>query len=128
MSKRKEKLTADIICQGRLSSSDEDFEAIKAVLETYQNRNQAVLDGLRMLARVAPKNLPTQETLEPSPSILAQFDILNDRIDAIIQKLDYLQSQGYSTQIINAAMGADSADIDPQLQDEIRAQFLANNA
>lgn len=129
MSKPKTKLVPDVMMQGRLNSNDKDFQVIMDVVSLYPNRNVAVLEGLRALARLAPRFTAKQETsTDTSPAILAQFDVLNERIDTVINKLNYLQSQGYSPQIINAAMSDSNEDIDPALADEIRAQFLANNS
>lgn len=134
MSKRKEKLTPDAFFQGRLNSSDPAFNKIIDILARVydNNRNRMVLDGLRQLAGVAlahfPDAEPTHKTPDINPVILSQFDILNDRIDTIMSKLTRLQEMGFSAQIINAAMDSGGSDVDPALQDEIRAQFLANNS
>lgn len=131
MSKRKQKLTPDVYFQGRLNSNDENFKKIMDILARVydNNRNRMVLDGLRQLANVAARHFPEAETKpDASLAILSQFDILNERIDAVISKLNRLQEMGFSPQIINAAMDSGGGDVDPALQDEIRAQFLANNS
>ena len=126
MSKKKTKLTPDIVLQGKLNSNDPDFSTICKVVERYPNRNAAVIDGLRMLARLSPK-VVFDEPTDLAPSVIAQFDIVNDRLTLIIDKINFLQSAGYSPQFIQSAMEL-GEDIPAELADDIRAQFLANNS
>lgn len=97
------------------------------VVERYPSRNAAVMDGLRLLAKLAPRvEIEANPEILPTP-ILAQFDMLNERISLLFDKLNYLQAQGYSPQLINSVFDNSADSISDDLADEIRAQFLANN-
>lgn len=131
-------MTPAIHLSARIPATDQDFEAIVAMIEEWEakghSRSAVIVDGLRALLGYVPryadnpagKLAQIQNTGGGSVELLlAQFDILNSRIDLIIDKLHMLQEQGFSAQAVQSVIEDD--DLPPDVMAELRARFNSVN-
>lgn len=131
-------MTPSIHLSARIPATDENFDDIVAMIEAWEakghSRSYVVLEGLRKMVGYEPRyaDNPAGKLAQIQNSsggsvdlLLAQFDILNSRIDLIIDKLQTLQAQGFSHQAVESVIEDD--DLPPEVLAELRSRFNSVN-
>lgn len=126
---------------GRVSATDENYEAIVDFLEDAERKGHTVSSVIAKALAYLATDVETISYADNATGelarfrdeeakrnaqtniIMAQFDIVNERLDVIIEKIEYLKAHGFEA-TVNEVM--ENEGLPPHLVDDMAERFKKN--